>query len=79
MRVSKKKIEISKRANNILRTLIENEKTNVKRLTPLTFSKAMGTEKLSSTQMVLNELINNDILDEHLELTSFGRRYTEKL
>ena len=79
MRVSKKKIEISKRANNILRTLVENEKTNVKRLTPLTFSKAMGTEKLSSTQMVLNELINNDILDEHLELTPFGRRYTEKL
>ena len=79
MRVSKKKIEISKRANNILRTLVENEKTNVKRLTPLTFSKAMGTEKLSSTQMVLNELINHDILDQHLELTSFGRRYTENL
>ena len=79
MRVSKKKIEISKRANNILRTLVENEKTNVKRLTPLTFSKAMGTEKLSSTQMVLNELIDHDILDEHLELTSFGRRYTKKL
>ena len=78
MRVLKKKIEISKRAINILCALVENEKTNVKRLTPLTFSKAMGTERLSSTQMVLNELIDNDILDQNLELTSFGRRYTEK-
>ena len=78
MRVLKQKIEISKRASNILRALVENEKTNAKRLTPLTFSKAIGTEKLSGAQIVLNELIDNDILDEHLELTSFGRRYTEK-
>ena len=79
MQVLEQKMEISKRASNILRALVENEKTNVKRLTPFIFSKAIGTEKLSGAQMVLNELIDNDILNEHLELTSFGRRYTKKL
>ena len=70
---------LSKSASNLVKALHENEKTNLKRLTPYAFSRAVGSDKLVKTQMVINELIKNKIINEHLELTSRGEKLSRSL